>query len=74
MAVSLIYATKLGFVEATYFEMDENGMDQLVSFNTDDGKILRDTMGRMASVATENIKKITTKKNDDAENDSPDNQ
>ena len=70
----LFYATKLGFVEATYFEMDENGMDQLVSFNTDDGKILRDTMGRMASVATENIKKITTKKNDDAENDSPDNQ
>ena len=70
----LFYATKLGFVEATYFEMDENGMEQLVSFNTDDGKILRDTMGRMASVATENIKKITTKKNDDAENDSPDNQ
>ncbi|MFQ1054980.1 LemA family protein [Gilliamella apicola] len=70
----LFYATKLGFVEATYFEMDENGMDQLVSFNTDDGKILRDTMGRMASVATENIKKITTKKNDDAENDFPDNQ
>ena len=70
----LFYATKLGFVEATYFEMDENGMDQLASFNTDDGKILRDTMGRMASVATENIKKITTKKNDDAENDSPDNQ
>lgn len=70
----LFYATKLGFVEATYFEMDENGMDQLVSFNTDDGKILRDTMGRMASVATENIKKITTKKNDDADIDSPDKQ
>lgn len=70
----LFYATKLGFVEATYFEMDENGMDQLASFNTDDGKILRDTMGRMASVATENIKKITTKKNDDADIDSPDNQ
>ena len=70
----LFYATKLGFVEATYFEMDENGMDQLASFNTDDGKILRDTMGRMASVATENIKKIKNKKNDNAENDSPDNQ
>ncbi|PXY99528.1 LemA family protein [Gilliamella apicola] len=70
----LFYATKLGFVEATYFEMDENGMDQLVSFNTDDGKILRDTMGRMASVATENIKKIKNKKNDNADIDSPDNQ
>ncbi|AHN26869.1 LemA family protein [Gilliamella apicola] len=70
----LFYATKLGFVEATYFEMDENGMDQLASFNTDDGKILRDTMGRMASVATENIKKIKNKKNDNADIDSPDNQ
>ena len=70
----LFYATKLGFVEATYFEMDENGMDQLVSFNTDDGKILRDTMGRMASVATENIKKIKNKKNDNADIDSPDKQ
>ncbi|WP_334327617.1 LemA family protein [Gilliamella apicola] len=70
----LFYATKLGFVEATYFEMDENGMDQLASFNTDDGKILRDTMGRMASVATENIKKIKNKKNDNADIDSPDKQ
>ncbi|OCG44563.1 hypothetical protein A9G35_00405 [Gilliamella sp. Choc5-1] len=54
----LFYASKLGFVEATYFEVDENGIEQLPSFKTDDGKILRDTMGRMASVATENVKKI----------------
>jgi LemA protein len=57
----LFYASKLGFVEATYFEVDENGIEQLSSFKTDDGKILRDTMGRMASVATENVKKIKGK-------------
>ena len=70
----LFYASKLGFVEATYFEMDENGMDQLVSFKTDDGKILRDTMGRMASAASENVKRIKNKINDNTEKDSPDNQ
>ena len=70
----LFYASQLGFVEATYFEMDENGMDQLVSFKTDDGKILRDTMGRMASAASENVKKIKNKINDNTEKDSPDNQ
>lgn len=58
----LFYASKLGFVEATYFEVDENGIEQLPSFKTDDGKILRDTMGRMASVATENVKKLKTRK------------
>ena len=31
-------------------------------------------MGRMASVATENIKKIKNKKNDNADIDSPDKQ
>ena len=70
----LFYASKLGFVEANYFEMDENGMDQLVSFKTDDGKILRDTMGRMASAASENVKRIKNKMNDNPEKDSPDNQ
>ena len=70
----LFYASKLGFVEANYFEMDENGMDQLVSFKTDDGKILRDTMGRMASAASENVKRIKNKINDNTEKDSPDNQ
>lgn len=70
----LFYASKLGFVEAIYFEMDENGMDQLVSFKTDDGKILRDTMGRMASAASENVKRIKNKINDNTEKDSPDNQ
>ncbi len=54
----LFYASALGFIEASYFEVDENGLDQLMSFKTDDGKILRDTMGRMATAATENVKKI----------------
>ncbi|MWN31786.1 MULTISPECIES: LemA family protein [unclassified Gilliamella] len=68
----LFYASKLGFVEATYFEVDENGIEQLVSFKTDDGKILRDTMGRMASVATENVKKIKEpKKHNSQETNQP---
>ncbi|OCG26215.1 hypothetical protein A9G45_11060 [Gilliamella sp. HK2] len=67
----LFYASKLGFVEATYFEVDENGIEQLASFKTDDGKILRDTMGRMASVATENVKKIKAKRDNNTEEVEP---
>ena len=37
-------------------------------------KFLRDTMGRMASAASENVKRIKTKINDNTEKDSPDNQ
>lgn len=48
----LFYAEKLGFAEAPYFAMDDTGAEQLASFKTDDGKILRDTMGRMATVAS----------------------
>ncbi|NUF28128.1 hypothetical protein [Gilliamella sp. ESL0254] len=46
------------YVEAIYFEVDQNGLEQLASFKTDDGKILRDTMSKMASIATENVKNI----------------
>ncbi|MWN05035.1 hypothetical protein [Gilliamella sp. Pas-s95] len=35
-----------------------NGIEQLASFKTDSGKILRDTMGKMVSIATENVKNI----------------
>lgn len=63
----LFYANKLGFVEAQYFEVDESGLDQLASFKTDDGKILRDTMGRMASVATENVKKVKSQRSQSSE-------
>lgn len=59
----LFYASKFGFVEASYFEVDDTGTEQLVSFKTDDGKILRDTMGRMASLAAENVKKVAVSKN-----------
>jgi len=48
----LFYAEKVGFAEAPYFAMDETGAEQMVSFKTDDGKILRDTMGRVATVAS----------------------
>jgi LemA protein len=48
----LFYAAQLGFTEAPYFTVDDTGSEQLASFQTDDGRILRDTMGRMAALAT----------------------
>lgn len=47
----LFYAAQLGFSEAPYFNVDEMGEEQLATFRTDDGQVLRDTMGRMASMA-----------------------
>lgn len=47
----LFYASQLGFAEAPYFSVDEAGGEQMASFRTDDGQILRETMGRMASSA-----------------------
>ncbi|RKF19391.1 LemA family protein [Altericroceibacterium spongiae] len=48
----LFYADALGFTEAPYFAVDDGGAEQMASFRTDDGKILRETMGRMANLAT----------------------
>lgn len=48
----LFYADKMGFAEAPYFSIDDTGGEQLASFHTDDGKILRDTVGRMATLAS----------------------
>ena len=48
----LFYADKMGFAEAPYFSIDDSGGEQLASFRTDDGKILRDTVGRMATLAS----------------------
>ncbi len=48
----LFYADAMGFSEATYFAVDDDGAERLVEFRTDDGRILRETMGRMATVAT----------------------
>lgn len=47
--------------------MDQNGTEQQASFKTDDGKILRDTIGRMASVASGRVKKIKEKTNNNSE-------
>ena len=47
----LFYADKLGYAEAPYFSVDEDGAEQQIRFTTDDGALLRDTMGRMASRA-----------------------
>lgn len=59
----LFYAEKLGFAEASYFAVDDSGGEQLASFRTDDGKILRDTMGRMATVATAHTQAVTARFN-----------
>lgn len=59
----LFYADKLGFAEASYFAVDDAGLEQLASFRTDDGKILRDTMGRMATVATTHAQAATARLN-----------
>lgn len=48
----LFYAQHLGFAEAPYFAVDDSGGEMLASFTTDDGQILRETMGRMATMAT----------------------
>lgn len=48
----LLYAEKLGFAEAPYFAADEAAEERLASFTTDDGRILREGMGRMAALAT----------------------
>lgn len=48
----LFYADTLGFAEAAYFSVDESGGEQLAAFQTDDGRILREKMGRMASIAS----------------------
>lgn len=48
----LFYAEPLGFAEAPYFTMDPEGAESLMSFTTDDGRILRETVGRMATIAS----------------------
>lgn len=59
----LFYAEKLGFAEASYLAVDDAGLEQPRSFRTDDGKILHDTMGRMATVATAHAQAATVRLN-----------
>lgn len=44
----VLIASRIGFPEAPYFEVNEHGMDRLASFATDDGTLLREGMGRIA--------------------------
>jgi LemA protein len=48
----LFYAAQLGFSEAPYFSVDDGGGEQLASFKTDDGQILRAGVQRMAALAS----------------------
>lgn len=47
----LFYAGAIGFSEAPYFGMDDDGAEQMAVFRTDDGAVLRESMGRMAARA-----------------------
>ncbi len=44
----VLFASTIGFPEAPYFSVDENGMESLAEFQTDDGTLLRQGMGRIA--------------------------
>ncbi|WP_375271364.1 LemA family protein [Sphingomonas sp.] len=45
----VLIASHIGFPEAPYFEVNDDGMDRLASFVTDDGTMLREGMGRIAN-------------------------
>lgn len=47
----LFYASGIGFSEAPYFGVDDDGTEQMAVFRTDDGTMLRESMGRMAARA-----------------------
>jgi LemA protein len=53
----LLYADAIGFAEAPYFSVDDDGAEQRMAFTTDDGRMLRDTMGRMANKAVSGAQK-----------------
>lgn len=45
----VLFASTIGFPEAPYFSVDENGLDTIAEFHTDDGRLLRDGIGRIAA-------------------------
>lgn len=47
----LFYASAIGFSEAPYFGVDDEGSEQMAVFRTDDGALLREGMSRMAARA-----------------------
>lgn len=44
----VLFASAIGFPEAPYFSVDETAMDTIAGFQTDDGTLLREGMGRIA--------------------------
>ncbi|WP_417823831.1 LemA family protein [Thalassospira lucentensis] len=44
-----LFSASLGFPEAPYYEVDENGLDVLADFKTDDGALLRGQLQRMGN-------------------------
>jgi len=44
-----LFADSIGFPEAPYFTVDEHGMDIIAEFRTDDGRLLREGLGRIAA-------------------------
>lgn len=47
----LLYAEGIGFSEAPYFGVDDDGAEQMAVFRTDDGALLREGLNRMAAKA-----------------------
>jgi len=47
----LFYAGAIGFSEASYFGVDDDGTEQMAVFRTDDGALLREGLNRMAAKA-----------------------
>ena len=43
----VLFATPVGFGPAPYYETDVEGMDSVPDFVTDDGEMLKETMGRL---------------------------
>lgn len=46
-----LFAASVGFPEAPYFAVDENGLEALPDFKTDDGQMLKATLHRMGGKA-----------------------
>lgn len=44
-----LFADSIGFPEAPYFSVDEQGIDTIAEFRTDDGRLLREGLSRIAA-------------------------
>jgi len=66
-----LFATAIGFREAEYFGMDENGQDSLPEFKTDDGEALKKIFAGATSKATSAVLDARDKVRERVENISP---